>query len=162
MANHARAMPEPIPVYKALRDAIIGLSPQKVGLTPSAEAPHCWGVLLEIGSERAVATLVALADGTTSLYFSSGGGVIGCGGHAAVAAAARKLVAAADAHLSELRPTSTFPLPGVGRLRFYLLTFSGALTAEVAEEELQDGQHPLAALYTAGQEVLTQVRLLTP
>jgi hypothetical protein len=34
-------------------------------------------VLMELGLEQGVATMVAFADGTVSLYFSGGGGIIG-------------------------------------------------------------------------------------
>ena len=39
--------------------------------------PDVWGVLMELGLEQGVATMVAFADGTVSLYFSGGGGIIG-------------------------------------------------------------------------------------
>lgn len=148
----------PAPIYLTMRDGILALAPGKVGLAPSSQTPRAWGVLLEMGFAEAVVTLVALADGTTSLYFSTGGGIIGGGTHTAVAQASQALVAAAEGFLDELAPAAAFPLPGVGRVRFTVLTFSGARTAEAAEKELAAGRQPLAPLYEAGQEVLTQVR----
>jgi hypothetical protein len=41
-------------------------------------------LLMETGYPEAVATLVAVADGTSSLYFSNGGGFIGVGTPAGV------------------------------------------------------------------------------
>ncbi len=48
---------------------------------------------METGYREAVATLVGVVDGTSSLYFSNGGGFIGAGSHAAVAEANRTFVA---------------------------------------------------------------------
>ena len=63
---------------------------------------------------EAVMTLVALADGTTSLYFSNGGGMIGGGEHPRVAAATRRLVDVAARFLTVLSPATDFPLPPAG------------------------------------------------
>ena len=69
---------------------------------------------METGYEEAVATLVAVADGTTSLYFSNGGGVIGAGTHAAVAEASRALLETGRDALPALAPMEDPPLPDVG------------------------------------------------
>jgi hypothetical protein len=53
-----------------------------------------WGgagvAMMEIGTDRAVASIVAIADGTVSMYLSTGGGVIGAGEHEAVRAEAKR------------------------------------------------------------------------
>jgi hypothetical protein len=65
--------PEPAPIYLQLRQRILGFNPDELGLKPSLEAPHVWAVLVEMGYEVGTATLVSLVDGTTSLYYSTGG-----------------------------------------------------------------------------------------
>jgi hypothetical protein len=136
--------------------------PAEAGILPSAGLPHVWGVLAEMGFPNGSVTLVSLADGTTSLYFSGGGGIIGCGGHAAVAAASRVLVEEAERHLGATVPTVSCPLPTAGRLRFYLLTYEGKRTAEAGQEELAAGRHALADLFRRSDDVVTQVRLHSP
>ena len=145
-----------------MRNQVLTLVPAEAGLVPSSAAPHVWGVLTEIGLENGSVTLVSLADGTTSLYFSSGGGIIGGGTHAAVAAASQALVTEAEQYRSAMAPTAVLPLPAAGRIRFYLLTFDGALTAEAAEEGLVAGRHELAPLFFRSNDVVTQVRLHSP
>jgi hypothetical protein len=50
--------------------------------TPAGEPWTGAGLaMMEIGKERAVASIVAIADGTVSMYLSTGGGVIGAGEH---------------------------------------------------------------------------------
>src|SRR5689334_9394559 len=78
---------EPNEVFLALRGKVLGLDPAEVAITASPRLPRVWAVLMETGYPGAVATLAALADGTTSLYLSSGGGMIGAGGHTRVAEA---------------------------------------------------------------------------
>src|SRR5258708_14763878 len=52
-------------------------------------------LLMETAYPKAVATLACFADGTTSLYFSTGGGMLGAGQHESVRAAASAFLATA-------------------------------------------------------------------
>ncbi len=78
-------------VYQGLRAQILGLDPATAGLQQGSVDRVVWGALMETGYPRGTATLVALADGTTSLYLSGGGGIIGGGSHEAVATPPRPL-----------------------------------------------------------------------
>lgn len=51
-------------------------------------------MVADIGMVSGFATLVAFAEGTTSIYFSSGGDVIGAGTYPAVAVGPDSLLAA--------------------------------------------------------------------
>jgi hypothetical protein len=155
----APPVPEPAPIYTQLRSAILSLVPSAAGLTPSAKVPHVWGLLMETGYPQAAVTLVALCDGTTSLYFGRGGGFLGAGNLPAVARASRALIAAAEHHWPRLAPATSFPLPAVGWVRFTVLTFAGAFSAEAEEELLGAGRHELSPLYCRGQDVISKIRL---
>jgi hypothetical protein len=154
----APSVPAPVPVIRELRDTALRLSPSEAGLSPSPDLPHVWGALMETGYPEGLATLVALADGTVSLYLGHGGGVMGAGEHASVREMARAFLRAAETHREALTPTADFPLPAVGRVRFYLLTFSGALTADADQTSLGEGRHPLSPLFYAGHDLLAEVR----
>ena len=117
---------------------------------------------METGYPQAVATLVVFADGTTSLYFSNGGGIIGAGAHASVRAAGAQLLAVAEQHLATLEKTAATPLPAVGQVRFYVRTFDGTLTAEAKEQDLGARRHALSGLFLAGHAVIAAVRQSTP
>lgn len=114
---------------------------------------------MELGFPSGVATLVCLAEETTSLYFSGGGGIIGLGTLAAVQQASQAMLGEAERCANQMTLSEDFPLPQAGRVRFYLLTFAGILTSEVNEAEVIEKQHGLSALFYCGQEVITQVRL---
>lgn len=130
-------------------------------MSPTSGWPVVWGVVMETGYPEAAVTLVSLADRTTSLYFSNGGGVIGAGEHATVADATARFIASANEFRGQMEPTKSFPLPAIGRVRFYLLTFTGVLTAEADEQDLGNMRHTLSPLFHKGHEVIGHVRLKT-
>lgn len=155
-------VPEPAPIYTELRNRILTLKPAEIGISPSPAVPHVWGVLMEMGHPQAVITLVSLADGTTSLYFSNGGGILGGGEHEPVAQASQAFVASTESYFPSMAPAPAFPLPlpAVGDVKFYVLTFEGIFTAEANEQELGNRQHVLSPLFYHGQAVITQIRLM--
>jgi hypothetical protein len=52
-------------------------------------------------------------------------------------------------------------LPAEGRVRFYLRTFSGTVSADADEEDLGNMRDQLSALFHAGHAVITAVREAT-
>jgi hypothetical protein len=154
--------PDPADVIRGLREQALTLDPATLKLTPTPGRPHVWGVLMETGYEQAAASLVAFADGTTSLYLSNGGGVIGAGEHAAVRQASEGLLSAAESHVGRFAPVPDTALPPPGRVRFVIRTFNGTLGAEVAEADLGGGAHPLSAVFFAAHGVITAIRETTP
>ena len=152
--------PEPAHTYLQLRSRILSLDPTKLGLSPSIPAPHVWGVVMETGYTVGTATMVSLVDGTTSLYYSTGGGMLGSGEYTPVAEASKAFVALAENLLQYLSSSDEFPLPQVGQVRFVLMTYTGMLTAPEIEKTLASGNHPLSHLYRLGHETLTQLHLL--
>jgi hypothetical protein len=69
--KRADATPPP-EVYEDLRNQALNLRKEQLG-DAFAEVPIL-AVLMETGYPEAVATLVGVVDGTSSLYFSNGGG----------------------------------------------------------------------------------------
>ena len=115
---------------------------------------------METGYPKALVTLVSLVDGTTSLYWGSGGGIIGGGGHESVRNASKKFINLAEQNYSKLTPTRAFPFPDIGRVKFYILTYGGIFTADLDENELGLGKHEFSELFYAGHEVIGELRQL--
>jgi len=143
----------PAEIYLDLRSQALAQTPHSL----VAEADVV-GVLMETRYPEAVATLVAFIDGSASMYFSNGGGIIGAGQHEGPAAAARALVQVASEYLRDFVPTKEFPLPEVAHTRFYVVTRSGVLTAEAAEQDLGEGRLPLSPVFHAAHELIFQIR----
>lgn len=150
----------PVEVYNGLRNKILNIKPGEAGFEPSKEVPEIWGVLMETGYPEAIVTLVSLADGTTSLYFSNGGGMIGGGRIATVAEASKSFVIAAEDYYQKMTLTESFPSPAIGRVKFYVLTYSGIYTIDIDENELGNKKHEFSPFFYYGQEVITQFRLV--
>jgi hypothetical protein len=143
--------------YAALRMRALSVKPADVGLATSTEPSTVVGLLMEFWATRATVSLVALVDGSTSLYFSNGGGLIGNGAHPAVAEATAHLVALAQQYKSQIQQTTSFPTPTPGRVRFFLMTSTGVLTAETDEDSLLQGADRFSALFLQGQHVMEEV-----
>jgi hypothetical protein len=146
-------------VYSGLRQQVLGLTPDQLDDAVSGDAPIL-ALLMETGYPEAVATLVAVADGSTSLYFSNGGGFIGAGTHATVAEASRRWLEAGPAFLPQLPVIMDPPLPSEGMTQFVAVTAEGLRGVVAPEEDLGEGRHRLSSFFYAGQDVITQIRLV--
>jgi len=112
-----------------------------------------WGV----GSGPA--TVVAVSDGTASVYLSNGGGYLGGGqAHESIRKAAQQAVSVAADALPATHQTTDFPLPQRGEVMFYLLTDAGVFTASALETEMGGHKHALSKLGNAMQEIITEYR----
>jgi hypothetical protein len=148
-------------VYSALRHQALSTQRTEVGIpAPPPEAP-AWGILMETGYPEATATLFALSDGTTSLYLSSGGGVIGGHAHQSVRQANAALLQTANHYYQHLKPIESFPVPAEGHTLFYVLTDTGVLSGGGLEDYLGLDWHPLSPLFHAGHRLITQLRLIS-
>lgn len=149
---------EPAEIYTTLRGRALSITPAELGELPAD--PPVLAVVMDTGYPEAVATLIGLADGTTSLYFSNGGGMIGGGQHPLVAEATERLVNAAAGEIGRLSPQSDFPLPAVGMTQLIAVTPNECLCASAAEAKLGSGEHELSDLFFAAQDVITELRLV--
>ena len=105
------------------------------------------------------------ADGTVSLYTSTGGGVIGAGAHDSVRGACQELLDWTNQYASDFiaasGPAGAFPLPGNGEVLFYLLSTSGVHLARCSGEKLAAQEDPFSNLFAACHSVLTEAREAT-
>ncbi|MCP3891682.1 MAG: ankyrin repeat domain-containing protein [Desulfobulbaceae bacterium] len=146
-------------IYRDLRNKILSLDPAKIGLSPSA-SNRVWGVLMETGYKDAVATLVTIADGTVSLYFSNGGGIIGVGEHDGPRKACDSFLSMAPKYIEHAKITKKFSLPKEGNTRFYFLTHDGIFTVQYNEDDLGNERVPLSPLFLEAHKVITQARIV--
>ena len=143
--------------YAGLRKQVLDLRPGDLSL-PSEDHPAVIAVLMETGYSEAVVTLVAVADGSASLYFSNGGGVIGAGDHEEVTTAAKSFVSSSQEYLPKASPTETYPLPQRGSVRFYLVTGKGIYTAQGVKDDLGYNRHEFSGLFHKGHELIAAIR----
>ena len=108
-------------IYLQLRNAAFNATPEELRLRIEREDTP-FGVLMEQDHGGQTATLTAFATGDASLYFSTGGGMIGGAGHESIAAAAKQSVEEADHVLDLMRPVTDFFRPSGDDVYFYVLT----------------------------------------
>lgn len=92
-------------IYESLRQQALTVTADELGLVKRPHDP--FGVLMETGYPNGTATLAAFGEGSASLYFSSGGGIIGGGRHAAVREVALDLVDLSRQFLEHMDPVSS-------------------------------------------------------
>jgi hypothetical protein len=157
--KHEGAGGEPAEAYDGLRTLALNLTAEALGANAPPD-PAVIAVLMESGlSGGAVATLVGVADGTTSMYYSTGGGMIGAGARADVAAATHRWLEVARGSLDRLSPVTDPPLPAEGMAQFVVVTPGGLLSGVAPAAELGERRHLLSPLFFAGHGVITQIRL---
>jgi hypothetical protein len=148
-------------VYVGLRQQILTLDPATIRLVPSAEHPHVFGGLMEMGIGGAVATLVVVADGTTSFYFSTGGGIIGAGFHERVKGPSKAFLAVLEKRVGELGPDPAGEPPSVGFIHLRALTFDrGRLLAAAPKADLEAKRNSLWDVFYAGHALIAAIRTL--
>jgi hypothetical protein len=145
--------------YMDLRKMVLRVDPAEIELSDGGW-PGASVALMEMPVGDATATIVAVADGTVSLYTSTGGGTIGAGEHLSARQAGHRFLKAAADSAPWMTPTTDFPLPTEGMVRFHVRTPEGDVTGEASEEVLRARRHHLAPLYLAGQDVLTEIRVI--
>src|SRR2546421_13032816 len=96
-----------------LRGRILHADPTELGFWGSS-GREVWGAIMDMAFPGGVASLVSLEDGTTSLYTSTGGGVIGGGAHQTVVEATHAFLDAVAVYAPQLPPPDSAGLPWPG------------------------------------------------
>lgn len=146
-------------IYQELRNQALQGSRSTFGLIKANSAKEAWGVLMDVsisGSDSY--TVIALNDGTASIYLSSGGGSIGGVRHQSIRRAAQQMVRQASTFLPDMLATTKYPLPKSGAVAFYALTDNGVFTLNASESDLGEQRHKLFPLFYASQDVITEYR----
>jgi hypothetical protein len=144
-----------------LRARLISSSPADFKLKPTSELPRVWAALMEIGVPKGAASIVAVADGSASMYTSVGGGLIGAGEHPSSREAAMRFLRTVESLLELMPVASDLALPQPGEYALVALTHDGTRwRVAAAEKNVQDETHPLFAAFDAGQDLITAMRLL--
>jgi len=155
----AKPLLPPADVYLSLRSKVLELAKDRSPLAANA-GNGAIALLMEDVHAPAVVTLATVCDGTTSLYFSNGGGILGAGEVPAVAAASRRWLEAGLGFLPSLAAAAEPRPPEPGTTQFVAVTRDGLRVATAPEAELGERRNPLWPLFYAGQGVLSEIRVL--
>ena len=149
----------PEEVFAGLRKEALNTTPMNVGMAGEVQDDEPYGMLMEMIIANSVVTLACFGSGDASVYYQTGGGMVGGISHEPVRKAAKEFVAQAKQVVPRMKKTNEYPLPSPESVRFYALTPKGAYTVETSRQSLSgDSQNALSALFYSGQEVVSQMR----
>jgi hypothetical protein len=156
-AADARPAFEIAPIYRDMRSLALSINADEM---PVLKGKRILAVLMETGLPDAAYTLVAAGDGTASLYFSNGGGIIGAGEHANVRPESLKLVEMAEGCLKHMEKAEVFPVATPGSTTFYVVTDAGVFAYTAKEQDLGEGRdQKLSDLFHQGHELIAAMRI---
>lgn len=147
-------------MFAGLRNQILTLDPAQAGFKPDDPTTGVWGFLMETGYPGATASVVCLRDGTTSLYTSSGFGIIGAGEHEVVRQANARLFDELDQRLGDFTASEYTTLPQDGETVLRALTIDGQKLRTAREEEFGEGRDSCSGVFFAAHGVLTELRII--
>lgn len=140
-------------MYEKLREYAMGL---RVRGVPDY-AVHI--IMMDWHVPNGTMTVLAAADGTASLYLSSGGGFLGGGQkYTEIRDAALHAVMIAAESQDYFKKAKALALPGAGNISFWIRTGPDLVSASVSDADLKAGKSPLGPLGTAMQEIVTRYR----
>jgi len=145
-----------------LRAQALQTDPIQLWMTRSPYAPVFGFALDELGGSGGWWTLVTFSEGSTSLYTSGSGSVIGAGTHATVRAAGAALLTLVGGQLSQFSPSPDVALPSDGDVVLRALTTAGQRIVTASARDLSRGQHDAAGIYRAAHALVVAVRQVAP
>ena len=144
----------PAEIAAHLRRQALEMPPFDAG----AAADKPYGFITEFRQGETVLTVTAFATGDASLYFSTGGGIIGLVGKPEVAALARSTVEALGPLVKQLERSNAIDPPGSGDFCFYALTPGGRRTCRINAGGTAPRDGPEVKLIRLSGALLTRIR----
>ena len=148
----------PAQMSDELRSMVLHLDPNDIGVMQE-NFPHAVvALVMETGFPEGSFTLSSIADGSTSLYFSNGGGIIGGGEHENVREASVHLISAAQQFYQKAQKVTLFPKPEAGKVIFYFITFDGVRSYTALEYDLGNEKDAFSDLFFAAHNAIAELR----
>jgi hypothetical protein len=145
--------------YLGMRNQFLSLTSDDLNLKIPDDQEIAFGVILELEFGDGAATIVSLSTGDASLYTSRGGGIIGGITKENVKNAAINLVSEAQQYFPKMNIANDTNIPKTGNIKIFILTNKNKYSYEAPEAEITNPQSYWAALFTKGDNLITQLRL---
>ncbi|MBN2443198.1 MAG: hypothetical protein JXJ04_17690 [Spirochaetales bacterium] len=147
------------PIFKDMRDMTFSINPTDIGIAKKSEN-QVYAVIMETGYEEGIYSLRCFAEGSISLLFSNGGGMIGIGEHQEAREKGLLLINESNHYFNKFKKVDEYPLPKKDETIFYLLTFTGIYSYAEKENNLGNNMSALSPLFYKAQDVITQALLI--
>lgn len=117
-------------------------------------------VILDVGTDKGAYSLLVISDGTCSLYYENGGGIIGAGGHINVQYVSKILLEEANEFCDKPVSSMNCNFPDINEFFVHILTKRGNYESTGNTNALSDGNRSTVLFYLCNN-VITQLRLLS-
>lgn len=156
-----RSIAEPVTkekTYNDLRMLALNTDYKALGIQMPFDAEESYGIVMDWYVGNGVATLVCLATGDTSLYFSGGASMLGGIGVPAIREMSKNYVARGKEVLHMCKPTREFPLPEAQTVKFYILTNKGKYAGTESMANFQNGHSLWFPLFIDANNIMSEMR----
>ena len=144
--------------YEGLRRQVLDSKPDEQVKTLMDGKP-IYAAIVDMDLGKAIATLACFLDGTTSLYFSNGGGELGLGqAREEVRNATVAFLRSSEQVLDKMEVTTDFPLPTEGKHAVYLISECAIYKYEIDLQVLESESKEIQFLFFLYQNVLNKIR----
>lgn len=117
-----------------------------------------FGFINEFRQGDTVVTLIAFKTGDVSLYFSTGGGILGGRGRPELAELARQTIEKLAPVVAQLNRTDDMEVPGPSEISFYILTPSGRYSIRAKTTDMVSRDGTIVQLARLAGALMTKVR----
>ena len=143
--------------YSGLRQQVFAVK-QTQEMANILDGHTTFAAVVDMDMGNAIATLACIADGTTSLYFSNGGGQLGLGqADENIYTAAISFLRSADQVLEKMEKAEEYPLPQNGKHIVYLKTPDGVYKQELNMKTVDEESREIRFLNFLYQNVLAKI-----
>ncbi len=143
-----------------LRELALHITPQQLQLSLPSDSTIVFGVVMDLGIDEHVATLVSYQTGDASLYLSSGSAILGGGQHESVSIPVKEFVKTAQSFISKATKTIDTSMPVENEVKFYLLTSKGIYVGSEWLSNFDNGASIWLSLFEKGNVVLSAIQQL--
>ena len=155
-AGHVASQP-----WVDIRRLLLSTAPSSLELAPTREMPRVWAAVLEHGRQEGTGAVVAVADGSVSLYSTVGGAIVGAGTDPRTREVALTFLRAVEASLDRVPIAVDLPLAGAGEWALIALTHGGPRhRAARTVEAVAKADDPLHTAFNSGRELLIAISAL--
>lgn len=147
-------------VYPELREQALNITSEMLELDISSEK-EIYGIIMDWNMGNVIVTVISFKTGDASIYLSTGQGYIGGIGHKTITNAAKNFIQSGERILPKANKTDNKDIIKKTGVGFYFLTKSGKYYIEDDFSSIENGKSDLLELFEAGNEVITEYRLIS-
>ena len=143
-------------IYNSMRNMAFNIKPEDIDVTLDNDN-QVYGSIIDMNTGTGIATMVCFIDGTASLYFSNGGGILGTGKDESVKKAVASFLVSIHQVLPIMKAVDEYEsLPLPNHHIFYLFTRTGKYTIDIDVKDINTKEKDF--LFSLSQMVLSEIR----